>query len=66
MRAEQALLQLSSLAADFKVGIVSDEFVREMLTVIVDNMNIEDKEAVLKKALQSWFIEDEDQQERLA
>lgn len=64
MRADQALLHLSSLAADFKVGIVSDEFVREMLTVIVDNMNIEDKEAVLKKALQSWFIEEEDQQER--
>lgn len=66
MKPEQALFQLSSLAADFKVGIVDDEFVREMLTAIVSNMNVDNKEAVLKRALQSWFIEDEDQQERLA
>lgn len=58
MDAKQALFQLSSLAADFKIGIVSDEFVREMLTTIVNSMQIDDKEAVLKRALASWFIED--------
>jgi len=66
MTSEEALLQLSALAADFKVGIVDDEFVREMLTAIVSGMDIDNKDAVLKRALQSWFIEDEDQQERLA
>ena len=59
MKAEEALLQLSALAADFKVGIVDDEFVREMLEAIVGGMNIDHKDAVLKRALQSWFIEDE-------
>jgi len=59
MTAEQALLQLSALAADFKVGIVDDEFVREMLAAIVGGMNIDRKDEVLKRALQSWFIEDE-------
>jgi len=59
MTAEEALLQLSALAADFKVGIVDDEFVREMLEAIVGGMNIDNKDAVLKRALQSWFIEDE-------
>ena len=59
MKAEQALLQLSALAADFKVGIVDDGFVRKMLKAIVGGMNIENKDEVLKRALQHWFIEDE-------
>jgi hypothetical protein len=57
MKAEQALFQLSSLAADFKVGIVGDQFVVEMLTAIVDSMNVENKDKILARALQSWGIE---------
>lgn len=54
--AEQALLQLSSLAADFKVGIVSEEFVTELLTAIVTSMAVSDREALLAKALECWYI----------
>ena len=57
MKAEQALFQLSSLAADFKVGIVGDQFVVEMLTAIVDSMNVENKDKILARALQSSGIE---------
>jgi hypothetical protein len=56
MKAEQALFQLSSLAADFKVGIVGDQFVVEMLTAIVDSMNVENKDKILARALQSCGI----------
>ena len=57
MEPEKALLQLSSLAADFKMGIVDDEFVREMLTAIVDNMDVENRDKILARALESWGIE---------
>ena len=57
MEPEKALLQLSSLAADFKMGIVGDEFVREMLTAIVDNMDVENRDKILARALESWGIE---------
>ena len=57
MKPEKALLQLSSLAADFKMGIVDDEFVREMLTAIVDNMDVENRDKILARALESWGIE---------
>ena len=57
MEPEKALLQLSSLAADFKMGIVGDEFVREMLTAIVDSMDISNKDEILARALESWGIE---------
>ena len=57
MTAEQAILQLSSLAADFKVGIVGDQFVIEMLTAIVGSMDIADKDKILARALGSWGIE---------
>lgn len=57
MNAQNALLHLSSLAADFKVGIVGDDFVREMLTAIVESMDIPDRSTVLEKALSSWGIE---------
>jgi len=59
MTPQKALTSLSALAADFKVGIVSDEYVRELLTTIVDSMQIEDREAVLRQALGHWFIGDE-------
>lgn len=55
---EQALISLSSLAADFKVGIVSDDYVRELLTAIVDSMQISDPDSTLKRSLSCWFIED--------
>ena len=57
MEPEKALLQLSSLAADFKMGIVGDEFVREMLTAIVDSMDVENRDKILARALESWGIE---------
>ena len=57
MKAEQAILQLSALAADFKVGIVGDQFVVEMLTAIVDSMSIDNKDKILARALESWGIE---------
>jgi len=57
MTAEKALLQLSALAADFKVGIVGDEFVREMLEAIVGGMNIDNKDEILARALRHWGIE---------
>jgi hypothetical protein len=61
MNADKAIIQLSALAADFKVGIVSDEFVVGLLSSIVRSMDIENKDEVLKKALACWFIgEDED------
>ena len=60
MDAKNAILHLSSLAADFKVGIVSDEFVRDMLAAIINSMAIEDRDAVLKQALGSWFIDQDE------
>ena len=49
---------MSALAADFKVGIVSEHHVRNVLTAIVNTMNIDNREEVLKRALAKWFIED--------
>ena len=57
MTAEQAILQLSALAADFKVGIVGDRFVVEMLSAIVGSMVVENKDEILARALGSWGIE---------
>ena len=58
MTPQQAIVWLSGLAADFKIGIVSDDYVREMLTSIVDSMQIDNKDEVLKDALGRWFIGD--------
>ena len=57
MTPAQALWQLSALAADFKIGIVDDDFVREMLSVIVGSMDVNDRDEILARALRHWGIE---------
>lgn len=58
MTPQNALTSLSALAADFKVGVVSEDYIRELLTTIVDSMQVDNREAVLKQALGHWFIGD--------
>ena len=57
MTPKEALCQLSALAADFKIGIVDDEFVREMLSAIVVSMDVNDRDEILARALRHWGIE---------
>ncbi len=60
MQAEQALIRLSALAADFKMGIVDDAHVRDLLAAIVDSMAVDHKDQLLKKALAQWGIDEVD------
>lgn len=57
-RAEQnhidALIDLSTWAADFKTGIIPESLVRETISTIVDAMNVEDRDAVIKSAMYPW------------
>lgn len=57
-RAEQnhidALIDLSTWAADFKTGIIPDSVVHETISTIVDAMNVEDPDAVIKSAMYPW------------
>ena len=59
MDAKDAVVLLSSLAADFKIGVVSTERVQTMITVIVEALNLSESEKVQLRteALSYWGIE---------
>jgi len=56
----EALLNLSALAADFKMGVVDDDVVRQLLSAIVNSMDLSESErkALLRGALGYWMIRD--------
>lgn len=49
-----ALIDLSTWAADFKTGIIPESLVREKISTIVDAMNVEDRDVVIKSAMYPW------------
>lgn len=55
--ADRALVALSALAADFKIGMVSEDYVRELLEAIVGAMDVPDPDRVLAQALDHWGFE---------
>jgi hypothetical protein len=56
MDAQTALIRLSSLAADFKLGIVPNDQVEEMICAIVEGMDLSDRDKLILKvdALSVW------------
>lgn len=63
MDAKQALISLSSLAADFKVGIVPSGYVVAILETIIGSMDVDgSKDELLQLALEDWGIEIEEEQ----
>lgn len=55
-RAAKALVELSSLAADFKSNLYSDGYVKSLIGDIVDNLDVPDRENLRRKALKPWFL----------
>jgi hypothetical protein len=58
MNAATALIRLSGLAADFKMGIVPDREVEEIICAIVDGLDLNDRDKLVLKvdALSAWGI----------
>jgi hypothetical protein len=58
MDAKDALVMLSALAADFKMGVVPDQYVEEIIMSIVDAMDLSDIDKLVLKvnALSCWGI----------
>lgn len=54
--AVDSLISLSQLAADFKCGIVPDHAVINILTAIVNSMDVKNRDKVLKDSLLCWGI----------
>jgi hypothetical protein len=56
MDATTALIRLSALAADFKMGIVPNDQVEQIICAIVDGMDLSDRDKLVLKvdALSVW------------
>lgn len=57
MASSDALVLLSSWAADFKMGTVPDNEVVDVINAIVDAMDVHDKHAAKQRALVYWNID---------
>lgn len=59
-QAVDALTALSSLAADFKVGIVSEEYIQQLIEAILKPMALtpEESAAGIRRGMRSWTFED--------
>lgn len=55
-RGSKALIELSTLAADFKSNLFSDDYVKSLISDIVDNMDVPDRNDLRRKALSPWFL----------
>ena len=55
-----ALVRLSDLAADFKIGIVSEEYVRELIKAVLEPMELTPEELAtgMKRGMRPWTFED--------
>lgn len=57
--ARAALIRLSALAADFKVGVIGDDRVVTIMRAIVngfEGFSDEEREVALEEALEDWGI----------
>jgi len=56
MDATTALIRLSALAADFKMGIVPNDQVEQIICAIVEGMDLSDRDKLVLKvdALSVW------------
>jgi hypothetical protein len=57
MKPEDALVLLSTWAADFNFGVVPDNKVIDVINAIVDSMDIHDRYAAKQRALVYWDID---------
>lgn len=60
---EDWLVRLSSLAADFKYGILPNEYVYAMMRHIAYGVDSPNPEALLKDLLQPWYLNEQGMEE---
>ncbi len=56
MNTEQALISLNAMAAEFKMGVVPDDFVIETIDAILSGINLENKDKIRRELLSYWLI----------
>jgi hypothetical protein len=68
--AVKAIHELSSLAADFKMGIISNDYIRAQLFNAFTGIGLDVPKVVkeIKSAMQNWgeYDDDEEEDERVA